>query len=174
MESTKSILYFAVIGSFCFLSNISNAQTPDWLWAKSAGGTDDDEAVSVAVDASGNTYLAGYFFSPNITFGSTTLMNAGWDDMFLAKLESSSTGIYESNDQLTISVFPNPSNGKFTITFPSATIQIQILNSLGKIMQTKYVDNGEIEQFELPENGIYLIKIKTDKALLTKKLIICK
>lgn len=73
-----------------------------------------------------------------------------------------------------VSIFPNPSNGKFTITYPSATREIQISNSLGKIIQTKYVDNETNSEFELSENGIYLIQIKTDKQTITKKLIICK
>ena len=65
----KQILRFATISSLCFLSIISYAQAPNWLWAKSAGGMADDEAISVAVDALGNTYVAGWFVSSTITFG---------------------------------------------------------------------------------------------------------
>jgi hypothetical protein len=58
------------------------------LWAKSStgGGTSSDLANSVAVDGSGNSYIAGYYSSPTIQFGSTTLTNAGNDDMYIAKL----------------------------------------------------------------------------------------
>jgi hypothetical protein len=123
----SKILLFAVIGSFCFLSKISYSQAPAWLWAKSAGGTYSDIVNSIAVDASGNTYVAGYFYSPTLTFGSTTLTNidntGNTTDIFLAKL-GNSTGINESGNPLKISVFPNPSNGKFTITFPSTAKQI--------------------------------------------------
>lgn len=73
-----------------------------------------------------------------------------------------------------VSIFPNPSNGKFTITFPSTTRQIRISNSLGQVMQTKCVDNEKIAEFELSKNGIYLIQIETDKQTITKKLIICR
>ena len=57
------------------------------LWAKSAGGTDDDGGYSCSTDASGNIIATGYFTSPSITFGSTTLTNAGagYDDMFIVK-----------------------------------------------------------------------------------------
>lgn len=55
------------------------------IWAKGVGGAFADEATSVATDISGNIYVTGYFTSPSITFGSTTLTNSG---MFLAKYDS--------------------------------------------------------------------------------------
>ena len=59
----------------------------NWLWAKNAGGTGFDEGWSIAVDASGNSYVTGYFNS-TVTFGSTTLESNGYDDIFVAKLDS--------------------------------------------------------------------------------------
>ncbi len=54
------------------------------IWAKSAGGTDHDVAVSVYVATSGDCYVAGYFQSPTISFGSSIISNnGGWDILFL-------------------------------------------------------------------------------------------
>src|SRR5690606_28720910 len=50
------------------------------LWAKSVGGTKRNYANSVSADASGNVYITGYFDSDSITFGTTTLTNAGSND----------------------------------------------------------------------------------------------
>jgi len=59
------------------------------LWAKSSGGTIDDEGEGVATDASGNIYITGVYFSPSIIFGNDTLLNVGNYDIFLAKYDSS-------------------------------------------------------------------------------------
>jgi len=59
------------------------------LWAKSVGGAKDDYGSAVAVDDAGNVYASGYFQSPSITFGTQTINNAGYDDVFLLKLDAS-------------------------------------------------------------------------------------
>jgi hypothetical protein len=58
------------------------------MWAKNFGGTADDFPYSITTDASGNVYVAGYFGSPGITIGTTTLTNTGVEDMFLAKYDA--------------------------------------------------------------------------------------
>lgn len=103
----------------------------------------DDVAYSVAVDASGNTYMAGYFWSITLTFSSTTLTNAGGYDIFLAKSYGSIvTGINELSNSLNISVFPNPLTDNITIIIPCLAGRqaqkaiIEILNIEGQIIKT--------------------------------------
>ncbi len=54
------------------------------LWAKNIGGTE-TEIGNCFTDPSGNTIMAGIFFSPTIKAGQTTLTNAGGGDIFLIK-----------------------------------------------------------------------------------------
>lgn len=86
----KSILSFVLLSSFCLLNGISNAQVPDWLWAKSEGGANFDLATSIVVDPTGNIYVAGNFESSTITLGSTVLTNIGGykSDIFLVKYDA--------------------------------------------------------------------------------------
>ena len=83
MRSKHSIL----IISGLFLHTVVFSQ-----WVKSAGGTSADFARSIAVDGSGNVYVAGGYngtadFDPSS--GTTNLTPAGDTDIFFAKYNSS-------------------------------------------------------------------------------------
>lgn len=58
------------------------------LWAKSASGTGLFIAHSLSADVAGNVFVAGSFSNAPITFGTTTLNNAGASDVFVAKYDA--------------------------------------------------------------------------------------
>lgn len=64
------------------------------IWAKRAGGTDDDVASSIAVDASGNTFISGYFLSTTFTIGAVALTNTGTWDGFIAKYDPTGNAVW--------------------------------------------------------------------------------
>jgi len=57
-------------------------------WAKKAGGTSADEGSAIAVGATGDCYVTG-FFSGTATFASTTLTSANGKNIFIAKYSGS-------------------------------------------------------------------------------------
>ena len=63
--------------------------TGNMIWAKGEGDTGNDEVTGITTDASGNIYMTGYFGSPSINFGTTTLTNSGQYNFFLTKYNSS-------------------------------------------------------------------------------------
>ena len=63
--------------------------------AHGAGGSADDQAVSLAVDAAGNCWLTGTFNSTDMVIGSDTLNFTNSDvDAFVARFDSSGTGLW--------------------------------------------------------------------------------
>lgn len=54
-------------------------------WAQQASGTGDEAVAGLATNGA-NVYAVGNFQSTSVGFGSTTLANAGVNDMFVAKL----------------------------------------------------------------------------------------
>jgi len=93
----KLIFLFTIIGSLCLISRTSDAQSPEWSWATSAGGVHHDEGRSLAMDASGNAYVTGYFYSPTITFGSNILTNAGSYDVFIVKYDANGNVLWATS-----------------------------------------------------------------------------
>jgi hypothetical protein len=75
--------YFQLFAFNCF------AQTPEWVWAKSAGGNSADASRSIATDADNNIIETGGFTSDTITFGSIKVSNTnpGTQDIFIAKYD---------------------------------------------------------------------------------------
>lgn len=53
------------------------------LWARSAGGSDSEEAHAVTIDTGGRIYVAGYFASAGVSFGSHSLQSNGGADAFV-------------------------------------------------------------------------------------------
>ncbi len=149
----KSISLLAVISFICLLSSTSYSQSPNWLWAKNAVGTGWDDGYSVAVDASGNAYVTGFYLSPTITFGNFTLTNAG-ADIFLVKYDAIGNVLWAKNGGGTtndrgVSVAVDASgNAYVTGYFNSSTITFgtYTLTNAGSydIFLVKYDSSGNV------------------------------
>ncbi len=137
------------------------------IWAKSAGGTGSDNGHSIATDAAGNTYIAGTFQSPTLTFGSTTLTNNGSYDIFIAKLDGT-TGIAEIENGETVLLAPNPTTSHTTITFNEAqkNTSIKVMNTLGECIQQLTTSNQQLTlDMSGYAKGVYFVKIESSPSL---------
>lgn len=75
-------------GEDIFLAKYNRAGALQWV--KKAGGTGDDRASAITVDANGNAYITGRFWG-TATFGATNLVGTGQYDIFVAKYNTSGT-----------------------------------------------------------------------------------
>src|ERR1035437_1803196 len=147
----KLLLIFVLFNVF------ANADKPLVKWAKGFGGNNDDLSQSLAVDASGNVFITGYFSSSSITFGSFTLNNpSGQPHIFVVKYDSignvkwaKSTGDYDVGYALSISV-DKSGNAFISGFFRSTLITFGSFNlsnnndGYGKLFLVKYDSFGNV------------------------------
>ena len=79
-----------------------------------------------------------------------------------------------------VSIFPNPSNGSFTIQMDKGQLSINhyelsIYDLLGECIY-QHIGTSSNLQIDLSEvkNGIYFLQLKTEQGVATKKLVINK
>ena len=81
-----------------------------------------------------------------------------------------------------ISVYPNPTSGKFTVSgLPSSVKEIEILNLIGETVYKTIVNknssagavpSGETINLSDMRDGIYFMRIKNQEGVLTKKILL--
>ena len=102
----------------------------------------------------------------------------GWDQYYghgriNAYIALLNVGVNEvRTDVEKISVFPNPAQREFTITFPAETQQIEIINLQGQVVLQKKTFGETSYSDHLSVNGTYIIRITTDKNTIAKKFVV--
>jgi uncharacterized repeat protein (TIGR01451 family) len=85
-----------------------------------------------------------------------------------------------ANKEGSLSVYPNPSNGNFTVNFESPvrqTIIVKIVAINGNVVYEQNLYHNYQSQLQLNQNlpaGVYLITVNSEKEQYTQKLIITK
>lgn len=161
--------------------------TGNFVWAEAKGGSYhtagvlQNSGISIFCDAANNIYFTGRYEDPSITFGATTLLNytpntLDYTDAFLAKISSTNTSIKDnvlSNEP--VFIYPNPSNGIFTLLLAEKKVSVIIYNLLGEIVFTSAENNhSEINiDLSMQPKGIYMCLLhEKNGAIKTTKIVI--
>ncbi len=125
--------------------------------------TEDRSGSSVSLSNDGSIVLVG---APYNDGGGT---NSGHARVF----ELSTTTTIKTITQVDISIYPNPTNGIINIkSIENSVKQISIINITGEIVLTiPDIQTDETVDLSDFENGIYIVRIQTDKGIIIKKII---
>jgi hypothetical protein len=154
----------------------------NFVWAKTAGGTGDDQGWAVTIDASYSVYVAGRFSSSIIPFAENILTNidsSGYNyELFVAKLDHSSVGIETPLTDDNISIYPNPTSDHVTITLPtnSKKVSVTITDLSGKIIYSATeaaTQKIEVSTKDFAE-GVYVVRVQAAEYSLAEKVVVVK
>lgn len=139
------------------------------LWTTQAGGANGDDGSDIALSA-GDVVVCGTHLAP-INFGNIQVPGAG---IFISKL-SQPTGINDIvSGKGTVSVYPNPNSGSFTVDFHGEDYRLlSITDITGKVLYTQQVDNSIRPEFKLSlANGMYFVRLGGEGKSVMQKFIV--
>lgn len=74
-----------------------------------------------------------------------------------------------------VSIYPNPSNGTFTISGVEEVSSLEVVNSLGQVVYSINSNSNSIVKIDLSSRkGVYFVKLMDNTGILTTKKVIIK
>ncbi|MGZ4060735.1 MAG: SBBP repeat-containing protein, partial [Bacteroidia bacterium] len=155
----------------------------NFVWAVSMGGAaaTDNSGYSIALDASSDIYTFGSFkgttdFDPGSGTADLTSVGSS-NDIFIQKLNQANvaTSITENAAENNISIYPNPTNGLFSIALASSekNISMEIYNNIGELVYSKQnTDTQTLIDLKNNAAGFYFIKVMSENKIVGIKKII--
>lgn len=89
------------------------------------------------------------------------------------EVSSESLAGLNANDNLTLTIFPNPSNGNFTISYRGNAIEFTILDQNGRTVLWKPLEIMQDINIQGFQSGLYSVKITgANGKIASKKLVV--
>ncbi|NQT26708.1 T9SS type A sorting domain-containing protein [candidate division KSB1 bacterium] len=92
-QKIKKLLITLILAILFIAHSPNYAQSPDFSWITTAGGTERDALWDLAIDQNGNCYVVGSF-NGTASFNGTNLISQGYNDIFVAKYNASGNLIW--------------------------------------------------------------------------------
>lgn len=149
----------------------------NFVWVIAFGGETADNSRAIGLDDSDNVYTSGYFdgttdFDPSEATLEVT--SNGLTDVFIQKIRQSTTGIIEVANGVSVTAYPNPSEGIVHITFekPLDNIEIIMTDLLGNEVFSKKYDRVANEDLQINgASGTYYLKVITPESQSVVKIV---
>jgi hypothetical protein len=172
----------AADSSDIFFASLDN--NGNFIRAVSVGGAADafenlgyESGNAICGDASGIAYATGSLLDGGV-FGNITLQPYSRTDVFITRISLlTSVNDLANNTLINIPVYPNPSNGNFTLDLTQLAGQkteMTITNCLGQIINKRTDKSSSKMNIDLSaeQKGIYFIEIKSEDQSISRGKIV--
>jgi hypothetical protein len=136
-----------------------------------------DEVTALATDSNGNFIVGGYMRQSLFINGTppTITKNGGSADFWVAKLATTDcNGVPLSNPDQQIfkaQLFPNPTSGWTTVSTTATVQSVIVYDTLGRVVLEQLLDNDNRFNASALPQGIYLVRVMTDRGVLVIRLV---
>ncbi|XCF05477.1 T9SS type A sorting domain-containing protein [Tamlana crocina] len=138
--------------------------------AKAPPASDGDKVWTVHYNESDNTYRleagsSGRFIYHEVGGNVTNIEALATDDRSKWQLIAESLSLGDTNFSSSLKVFPNPTNGEFSVTLSnSSKVSVKLYNILGELVLDETISNGKmlIRNDKNLQSGLYLLKVFGD------------
>ncbi len=158
-----------------FVSKLSSTGT--FVSAHKFGASGNDNGLAIALDASNNVFIGGYFSGTTDVDpqpSTWSLTSNGQDDGYLTKYIQSGVGVEETNALSTFEVYPNPTSGMININLNDyqGTSVVRLFSVDGKLLLEKNT-SAKLLQIDMTEftSGTYMIQVLNENGTATKQVI---
>ena len=136
-------------------------------WEKCIGDSSGEDIARSVVKASNNNYLlTGYTDS----YAGEVSGNHGDYDFWVIKISDNPNFINDPKDRIECKIYPNPSDK--SIKIDCENIQEVEINDINGRTVFKSDINLSIIDLSMLSNGLYFVKVKNDKGMVIKKIVI--
>jgi hypothetical protein len=140
-----------------------------------AGGLNNETNAGIVADNSNNMFIFGSYRA-QANFSPFSLTVAGGSDLYIARYGLNTTGIAENSNNKSMQVYPNPSNGLFTLSFSDPaeyTVKIYDLRGVCVVNETVTTLSTQLDLSNL-SNGVYFLNANGANKNFQQKLVIQK
>ncbi|WP_426061349.1 T9SS type A sorting domain-containing protein [Hymenobacter sp. B1770] len=151
------------------------------IWAKAAGGPENDGADALAVGNSGRVYVVG-LATPPAQFGSLSLGGTSVPSIYLASLnEATATANTPLANGLVINLLPNPAHGRVIVQLPPSPSAVKatltVVDAMGRLVRTHTIAlpaAGLPYELDLTRlsAGLYGVRVEAGTQVATRRLAV--
>lgn len=181
--------------SYCYTNNVTVYNSPDVFYRLILADYGADYLNVSLCGSTIDTYLQILDTGSNVLYhnddyafcgsqSELTFSTAGHDTLYVVvqgwdtesgdyTIEINDAAVAElTESDLSLSVFPNPSNGKLTISSFSGQAKMQLTDLKGSTLLDMIIQPDDIIDVSSMESGMYLLKIEAQGKIYTQKIII--